>query len=276
MKSKSLQIIALSLIALLMSGCTQNTQTDDTSGLVELSDLSHIHSVATDGQDVYAASHHGLYVLQENKWKLRGDDFDIMGLSFDNGVFYASGHPGPLQNLPDPVGVLTSQDGGNTWSPLSLTGEVDFHLLEVVDENFIGVAASHNSVFSSTDGGNKWNTVSTPNFTDLSVNPQNSTAVLLADGNGLMLSEDFGISFKSVLSLDGVTKVEWHQDGIFAATKNNLYRGADLQGTFAKMEYKFDEISDIHAEGDLVVVMDAIGIHLSSDKGLTFDLIDRL
>lgn len=274
--SKRFIPVLVATIALLLSACSQTTEVSQSPVVQDLSDLSHIHSIATDGQDVYVASHHGLYVLQSDDWKLRGDDFDIMGLSFDNGVFYASGHPGPLQNLPDPVGVLTSDDNGNTWTPLSLTGEVDFHLLEVVGQNFIGVAASHSSVLRSTDGGNTWNTVSTPNFTDFSLNPLNSSELLLATGNGVLLSQDFGNTFKDQDSPAGVSLVEWHKDSIFLASKNKLFRGANIESEFAEVNYKFEKIVDLHAEGEVVVVMDATGIHVSRDKGATFNLIATL
>lgn len=269
-------MIATSLTAFVLASCSQSSQTVDPSALQELSDLSHIHSVATDGRDVFLATHHGLYVYQDNKWKLRGDDFDVMGLSFDNGIFYASGHPGSQQDLPDPVGVLTSEDSGNTWVPQSLTGEVDFHLLEVVDKNLIGAAASHNAVMSSADGGMTWKTLPTPNFTDMSLNPLKSAELLMADGKGLRLSKDFGSSFVSVTGPSGVNAVEWHRNFIFVATSESFYRSASLDEAFDKTEYSFNKISDIHAEGDLVVFMDAAGIHLSSDRGLTFELIGNV
>ncbi len=53
--------------------------------------------------------------------------------------FYASGHPGPGVELPAPVGLIESRDGGATWDPLSRQGESDFHALTASDA---GVVAS--------------------------------------------------------------------------------------------------------------------------------------
>ncbi|MFM1786797.1 MAG: hypothetical protein RL228_747 [Actinomycetota bacterium] len=241
-----------------------------------LADLSHIHSVATDGQNIYVASHHGLYVLKDNEWKLRGEDFDIMGLAFTDGVFYASGHPGPLQNLPDPVGVLVSNDLGKTWETLSLTGEVDFHLLEAAKGNFIGAAANLGAILKSTDGGINWANVPVPQFIDMTLNPEAENEILLATKDGLKLSKDFAKTFEKVGSISNSTKVEWSQDYVFVSNSNNLFRGSDPTRTFEKIDYKFKGISDINSEKNVIVVMDKEGVHASFDSGESFSLIASL
>lgn len=43
--------------------------------------------------------------------------------------FYASGHPGQGIDLPNPVGLIESRDGGMTWAPLSRQGDSDFYAL---------------------------------------------------------------------------------------------------------------------------------------------------
>jgi hypothetical protein len=91
-------LICTAITALLLAGCA----TGSNDG-VTLDELEHVHSVATDGEEFFLASHHGLYVWSGDSWQLRGEEFDIMGLAIDDGVFYASGHPGPSQDLPDPL-----------------------------------------------------------------------------------------------------------------------------------------------------------------------------
>jgi hypothetical protein len=76
------------LTALFLSGCASEAREG-----VSLGDLEHIHSVATDGEDFFLASHHGLSLWAEDAWQLQGDEFDVMGLAIEDGVFYASGHP---------------------------------------------------------------------------------------------------------------------------------------------------------------------------------------
>ena len=45
------------------------------------------------------------------------------------GHYYASGHPGTATDLPQPVGLIESRDGGRTWAVLSRGGQSDFHAL---------------------------------------------------------------------------------------------------------------------------------------------------
>lgn len=264
---------ALVSLMLFFSVSACSSQTAEPAKVQSLADLSHIHSVATDGQSIYVASHHGLYVLKDNGWKLRGEDFDIMGLAFTDGFFYASGHPGPLKNLPDPVGVLVSNDLGKTWDTLSLTGEVDFHLLEAAKGNFIGAAANLGAILKSTDGGINWANVSVPQFIDMTLNPEAENEILLATKEGLKLSKDFAKTFEKVGSFSNSSKVEWNQDYVFVADSRALYRGSDPSGSFEKVDYKFKEISDINSEKNVVLVMDEDGVHASFDSGDTFTMI---
>jgi hypothetical protein len=86
------------VLAFGLTGCSAS------SDGVDFAQLEHVHSVATDGEEFFLASHHGLYAWSGGSWHLRGEEFDVMGLAFDNGVFYASGHPGPTQDYPTPWG----------------------------------------------------------------------------------------------------------------------------------------------------------------------------
>ena len=96
--ARSVTAIGIGLFALsLLGGCAESK-----SGL-SLGDLEHVHSVATDGEQFFLASHHGLYVLSGGSWDLRGEEMDLMGFSISEGIFYGSGHPGPGQNLPNPL-----------------------------------------------------------------------------------------------------------------------------------------------------------------------------
>ena len=122
-------------ILLVAVGCTS------APGPKPIAQMEHAHSVAADGGNFYLASHHGIYKGSDEGWNLVGEEFDAMGLTIDKGVFYASGHPGPGQDFPNPLGILESRDNGNTWTPKTFTGEVDFHLLEVSGDAIVGIAA---------------------------------------------------------------------------------------------------------------------------------------
>jgi len=160
-------------ILLVAAGCAA------APGPKPIAQMEHVHSVAADGGNFYLASHHGIYKWSDEGWNLVGEEFDAMGLTIDKGVFYASGHPGPGQDFPNPLGILESRDNGNTWTPKTFTGEVDFHLLEVSGDAIVGIAANYGVVVGSQDGAATWSNIATPSLTSLSLNPNNGVQFLL-------------------------------------------------------------------------------------------------
>lgn len=259
----------LAMAAMLtLGGCAAS---DDDS--VSLEDLAHVHSVATDGKDFFLASHHGLYVLSDDKWKLRGVEFDVMGLEIDNGVFYASGHPGELKGLPDPLGILSSDDRGKTWTPKVLTGEVDFHLLRVVDNTLVGVAANYGVVVSSLDAGETWTNLPITDLTSLTLNPANSKEMLLSAAGELRLSTDNGQTFSAIPAPKNIIHTDWTSTDLYLASASTLYRGSNYDREFAALKTKFDDITTFAAHLDAVIVLDVNGVHISRDGGDSFSLV---
>lgn len=254
-------------ILLVATGCAATT------GPTSIAEMEHVHSVAADGSNFYLASHHGLYKWSGEGWTLVGEEFDAMGLAIDNGVFYASGHPGPGQELPDPLGILESRDKGNTWTPKTLTGEVDFHLLEVSGDSIVGVAANYGVVVGTQDGAVTWANIATPSLTSLSLNPNNGQELLLISEGLLYLSEDSGLTLTEVTAPSGSTKVDWSDDGIILATDSTLYRSSNLGMPFLEIPESFTGIKDIAASGAHVIVLDEQGAHVSSNNGGVFSLL---
>jgi hypothetical protein len=261
--------LGLAALALVLSGCSKSESGKTLSG------LTHLHSVATDGTNIYVASHHGLYVWNKKEWNLQGDNFDIMGLAITGKVFYASGHPGSDQNLPDPAGVLISKDQGLTWKPVTLTGQVDFHLLEVSGRHFIGLAANYGSVLKSSDGAKNWEPVEAPGFSDVTINPDTPNEVLLSNQNAMSISKDFAHTFTTIGSLKNISKVEWNRKYIYATTNSALFRANSPEDKFQETKYKFQGIVDIESANNIVVVLDNLGVHVSYDYGTSFVLIGK-
>jgi len=262
----SVAVVALS--TLLLTGCAPEAKEG-----VSLGELEHIHSVATDGDDFFLASHHGLYLWAEDSWHLQGDEFDVMGLAIDEGVFYASGHPGPTQEFPDPLGILISTDEGQTWTPQVLTGEVDFHLLEAVRSSFVGVAANYGVAVASRDAGRTWSTLNPPPLTSLAVNPTDPDEILVASEGLLHLSTDMGTTFTPLPSPEGVLFLEWTQSTVLMATGSTLYEGPGTGGPYSPLDSTFSSISAIGAHANAVIVLDERGVHVSRDAGKSFELL---
>lgn len=232
--------------------------------------LEHVHSVATDGEGFFLASHHGLYTWTGTSWELRGEEFDVMGLAINDGVFFASGHPGPSQDLPNPLGLLLSNNEGKTWTSHSLSGQVDFHFLRVSGDTMVGIAADFNPVLVSTDGGTNWLTLVTPIFTDLDMNPKVASEMLLVSDGVLSISTDAATSFSPIPSPNDILFVDWSDNGVYLASDSALFRADQYNGQYVASSQKFTNIAAIGASSNAVIVLDDQGVHLSTDGGETF------
>jgi len=258
-------LVAMMCGAVTLSGCSA------TLNGAGLGKPEHIHSVATDGDEFFLASEQGLYTWTGTSWELRCDVFYVMGLAINDGLFYASGHPGLGQDLPDPLGLLISDNAGETWRSHALSGHVDFHLLRVSGDTLVGIAANFKSVLVSTDGGTNWLTLVTPVFTDLDMNPTEAREMLLVSDGVLFLSPDAANSFSPTPAPADVLFVDWSESGVFLASDSALYRAETYSGAFVQVTQKFTNIAAIGASSEAVIVLDDRGVHMSTDGGNTFD-----
>lgn len=153
---------------------------------------THIHGLDVDGEtgQILLATHVGLFDISEDPATQIGQTNDLMGFTAgkEDGVYYASGHPGEGSNLPNPLGLIRSTDGGETWEQLSRQGESDFHALTVTKS---GIVAFDGTLLTSPDG-KAWTTVMT-DFSPavLAGNPDSDT-VLATTPDGLQRSGDGG------------------------------------------------------------------------------------
>lgn len=152
----------------------------------------HVHGLSVNREtgQVMLATHEGLFDVTTSPGTRIGDTNDLMGFTAasDQGVFYASGHPGPGSDLPNPIGLIRSADGGKTWEQLSRQGESDFHALATARS---GIVAYDGTLQTSPDG-TTWTPV-TAEFVPavLAGNPETDT-VLATTRDGLQRSTDGG------------------------------------------------------------------------------------
>jgi hypothetical protein len=177
-----------------------------------ISQLHHIHGLAVDPRDphiLYIATHAGLIRLVEGKrWELVGEDrSDFMGFTLDattSGLLYASGHPASASHRPNPVGVIVSRDGGQSWQPLWLEGRADMHAMTLSADgktlygwNVMGAPGLYR--ISTTDG--TWTRLTAAQLQDifsLATHPQERETLLAGTRGGLLLSRDGGNSWASM------------------------------------------------------------------------------
>lgn len=148
---------AAAALLLTLSACTPGPTTGSPGGAPSTAasglPSSHVHGVSVNREtgQVLLATHEGLFDVTKSPATQIGDNNDLMGFTAagDQGVFYASGHPGPGSNLPNPMGLLRSVDGGKTWEQLSRQGESDFHALAATKS---GIVAYDGTLWTSPDG----------------------------------------------------------------------------------------------------------------------------
>ncbi|WP_306971438.1 F510_1955 family glycosylhydrolase [Arthrobacter oryzae] len=155
---------------------------------------SHVHGLSVNSQtdQVLLATHEGLFDVTKPKSSATqiGETNDLMGFTAaaDQGVFYASGHPGPGSDMPNPMGLIRSVDGGKTWEQLSRQGESDFHALATAKSGII----AYDGTLQTSPDGKTWSPA-TADFVPavLAGNPETDT-VLATTRDGLQRSTDGG------------------------------------------------------------------------------------
>jgi len=174
---------------------------DASSGPVEADAAAeHVHNLALVGTDLYLGTHEGLFKQPAGApmSRVSAEPFDVMGLTRSGDSWFASGHPGEAMGGPADLGLITSADDGVTWSPVSLSGDVDFHRLSASGDTIMGVSAHDGAFMRSTDAGSTWTTLSAVPPFDLAVSPQDPLVVVGTTPDGPTLSRDGGETFTAI------------------------------------------------------------------------------
>ena len=169
---------------------------------------SHVHAVSRDPGtgDILVATHEGLYVYGKGEPRLVGPNIDLMGFAVAGSKHYlASGHPGPGVDMPQPVGLIESRDGGQTWTVLSRGGTSDFHALAAGGSNVVGFDGA---LRISADGRSWKDGELTSQPRSLAVSPD-GRRVLATTADGLMSSTDGGKRWSTVKGAPLLLLVDW-------------------------------------------------------------------
>ena len=270
------------LIVLVVSACNGATAESSKApdDRVRVSD-QHVHGLVRDRGDnaIYLATHAGLLRLVEGRVQRVGPVIDLMGFTaVGPRHFLASGHPGTDLDLPQPLGLVESTDGGASWTVLSRGGESDFHTLTVSPR---GVAGFDGTLRISKDK-RAWTERQMPSPpATLAASPDGSDLLAATEG-GLLRSVDQGSTWTSVGTPALLQYVAWAdaQNAIGVAVDGQVLVSRDsgkawqpaggtvrLQGVQAMSASTLD---DGQVE---VLVATAAGIHRSIDRGMTFTLV---
>jgi photosystem II stability/assembly factor-like uncharacterized protein len=199
---------------MLLSACSSAEEpgtATPSSAQPELSALNHVHGVAVDPADgaVLVATHGGLFRLSADGDARIGLEIDLMGfVVVGPGHYVASGHPGPGVDLPQPVGLIESTDGGNTWKVLSRDWESDFHALTSTERGILGYDGS----LLRTDDGRDWEELQVPAAPAALAATADGQRVLATTDEGMFLSPDAGTTW-SPIDAPVLQFVDWAPDG---------------------------------------------------------------
>ena len=151
------------------SSAVEGDPSASTSGVALSTPLDHVHAAVPVDGGLLVGTHTGVVrvdVVSGAVTPVGTSRDDFMGLAGSSELLVASGHPGEGSTLPDPVGLLRSTDAAETWSTVSLTGEIDFHAL-AVDGDRIAGSATTGDVLYSEDAGATWATIAQMEATSL-------------------------------------------------------------------------------------------------------------
>lgn len=237
--------------------------------------IGHVHGIGVDPGDgaLYVATHHGLYRVPETGDAIRVGDSgrDMMGFAVAGpGHFLSSGHPGPGESDPGSLGLIESTDRGETWSTVSLSGEVDFHTLHAVGGTVYGWDSGSRQLMVSTDR-RTWEDRATLEVFDFAVDPSDPQQLLATTNEGLARSTDGGRSFTA--GGPRVAILSWPAvDNLWAvAPDGTVLHSADEGWQFHPLGQLAAQPEAFTAVGSMVYAAAADGgIYVSTDGGKTF------
>ncbi|WOC63467.1 exo-alpha-sialidase (plasmid) [Paenarthrobacter sp. AT5] len=263
-----------------LAACAPASPPASTPPSIELTEKalpsSHVHGLTVNGDtsQVLLATHDGLFDVTKQPASKIGGTNDLMGFTVGkDGIFYASGHPGPGSDLPNPLGLIKSTDGGQTWEKLSRQGESDFHALTTTKT---GIVAFDGQLRSSPDG-KTWNTVAAMFAPAVLAGHPDSDAVLGTTTEGIQRSTDGGATW----ALDKTGPVIQYaafatpDDAAGVAPDGTTYYSADAGKSWTKKGRINGEVLAIAAlkgaDGNLRIwAATPEGIVVSTDGGTSY------
>ncbi|MDA8368980.1 MAG: hypothetical protein M0026_03825 [Nocardiopsaceae bacterium] len=249
-------------------------------GLPLPDEAAHVHGVGVDPDsgEVLVATHAGLFHLpapeeadgEKTAAEKVGPTIDLMGFSITgSGRFVASGHPGPDIDLPNPVGLIESRDGGKSWQPLSLQGQSDFHALSAGQERVVGFDGQ----MRATEDGTTWEDLG-GSFTPFSLAvSDDGQAIVATTQQGPQHSRDGGAGFSPVEEAPPLVFVDWvpGTDSVYGVSlEGRIHRSDDAGATWTSTGGIEGEPQALHADADQLIVVADQQVSRSTDEGATF------
>jgi hypothetical protein len=244
----------------------------------------HVHGLGVNPADgsLFIATHTGLYRTAEGEsraTRVGESSQDTMGFTIVGpDRFLGSGHPDLRQDLPPLLGLIESTNAGESWEPVSLLGEADFHVLRSAGKRVYGYDATNDRLLASVDEGRTWEGLERPGpMLDLAVHPSQRNRVVASaqgtSGPALYGSRDGGKSWRAIGQTFGL--LAWPApDRLYVVTLDGeVLASADAGATFERRGEVGGEPAAFLAEGaTLYVALHDGAIKQSSDSGASWTI----
>ena len=193
------------------------------------------------------ATHQGLFRQVDGELRQNGPVIDLMSFAVGaDGTFFASGHPGLSTDLPQPVGLITSNDGGASWRVASRGGQSDFHALTVA----AGTVTGFDGALRSTSDNSTWTQHAIPSPPrDLAAAPRTGT-LLAPTSSGLLTSTDDGTTWTELAPPELAVLAAWADDttAVIATTNGRLATSTDAGHTWTLHPQTIGMAEALHAQ----------------------------
>jgi hypothetical protein len=244
----------------------------------------HVHGLGVNPADgsLFIATHTGLYRTAEGESRAErvGESSqDTMGFTIVGpDRFLGSGHPDLRQDLPPLLGLIESTNAGESWEPVSLLGEADFHVLRSAGDRVYGYDASNDRLLASVDEGRTWEELQRPgSMLDLAVHPVERNHVVASaqgpSGPALFGSLDGGKSWRAIGQTLGL--LAWPApDRLYAVTLDGeVLLSADDGATFERRgQIGGEPAAFLAQDASLYVALHDGTIKQSGDGGATWTI----
>lgn len=268
--------LAVALVAsLLLAAC--GGEAGDDAGVVRTEGANHVHGVGVNPADgaLYVATHNGLLRAGpgQRRAKLVGDRRqDTMGFTVAApDVFLGSGHPDFRDDLPPLLGLIRSEDRGRSWTPVSLLGKADFHVLRALGRTVYGFDASGGRFLASDDAGRSWDERRPPApLVDLAIDPVDPEHLIASGPDGLWVSPDGGRGWNPLRGTRA-GMLAWSGALTLIDGDGRAHRSTDAGRTFTEIGDVGGRPTAVAADrGDLYVATHDNVIRVSRDGGRTW------
>lgn len=217
-----LRLSCLALVAGSLLAACGSERADETAPGVDDPGPIHVHGLGLNPKDgaLFIATHTGLFrVAPDERTATRvGDRYqDTMGFAVVGpDRFLGSGHPDGRDNLPPYLGLIRSDDAGRTWNPVSLLGEVDFHVLEAAGGRVYGFGSDFDTreprFMVSRNGGRTWTQRGVAAaLVALAIDPRDADSIVASNGRALFASRNGGTAWRRLPGPGGL--LAWTPDG---------------------------------------------------------------